>query len=56
MAFVENYTTWVVGSYAEANTSIIQQSVLPRLKEWEESSGAVFEASKTVFVHYTVET
>ena len=53
MAFVDDYTAWVVGTSAEDNTNVIQQTVLPRLKEWEESSGAVFEASKTVFVHYT---
>jgi len=53
MAFVDDYTAWVVGASAEDNTNVIQQTVLPRLKEWEESSGAVFEASKTVFVHYT---
>jgi len=53
MAFVDDYTAWVVGANAEAITEVIQQAILPRLKEWEESSGAVFEASKTVFVHYT---
>jgi len=53
MAFVDDYTVWVVGASAEAYTKVIQDVVLPKLEKWEESSGAVFGASKTAFVHYT---
>jgi len=53
MAFVDDYTAWVVGASAGAYTKVIQEVGLPQLEKWEESSGAVFEASKTAFVHYT---
>jgi len=53
MAFVDDYTAWVTGNNAAENTTKIQDVILPRLKQWEESSGSVFEASKTAFVHYT---
>jgi len=53
MAFVDDSTAWVVGKDATHNTAIIQEHVLTKLKRWEESSGAVFEASKTAFVHFT---
>jgi len=53
MAFVDDFTAWVVGKSASENTATIQEHVLPRLKRWEESSGAVFEASKTAFVHFS---
>ncbi len=53
MAFVDDYTAWVIGNNAAENTAKIQDGILPRLKQWEESSGSVFEASKTAFVHYT---
>jgi len=53
MAFVDDFTAWVVGKNASENAATIQEHVLPRLKSWEESSGAVFEASKTAFVHFS---
>ena len=53
MAFVDDYTAWVVSSSAERNTRIIQRDILPKLEKWEKESGAVFEASKTAFIHFT---
>jgi len=52
LGFVDDITTWVVGSSAEENTSRIQQSVIPMLERWETSSGATFEAEKTQFLHF----
>lgn len=53
MAFVDDYTAWVVSNSAERNTRIIQRDILPKLERWERESGAVFEASKTAFIHFT---
>ncbi|KAG9665613.1 hypothetical protein KCU87_g10174, partial [Aureobasidium melanogenum] len=53
MAFVDDYTAWVVGDSAERNTRRIQQEILPQLEKWERESGAVFESSKTAFIHFT---
>jgi exonuclease III len=53
MAFVDDYTAWVVGDSAERNTRRIQREILPRLEKWERESGAVFESSKTAFIHFT---
>ena len=53
MAFVDDYTAWVVSNSAERNTRIIQENILPKLEKWEKESGAVFEASKTAFIHFT---
>ncbi|KAG9801086.1 hypothetical protein KCU95_g30, partial [Aureobasidium melanogenum] len=39
MAFVDDYTAW--------------RDILPKLERWEKESGAVFEASKTAFIHFT---
>jgi hypothetical protein len=53
MAFVDDYTAWVVGDSAERNTRRIQREILPQLEKWEKESGAVFESSKTAFIHFT---
>lgn len=53
MAFVDDYTAWVVGDSAQRNTRRIQQEILPQLEKWERESGAVFESSKTAFTHFT---
>ena len=53
MAFVDDYTAWVVGESAERNTRRIQREVLPQLEKWERESGAAFESSKTAFIHFT---
>jgi ribonuclease HI len=53
MAYVDDYTAWVVGESAADNTRRIQNEILPILEKWERESGAVFEASKTAFIHFT---
>lgn len=53
MAYIDDYTAWVVGPSAAENTRILQEEVLPKLEQWERESGAVFEASKTSFIHFT---
>ena len=53
MAFVDDYTAWVVSNSAERNTRIIQREILPKLKRWERESRAIFEASKIAFIHFT---
>lgn len=47
MAFVDDYTAWIVGDSAEENTRVIQNDILPVLETWEKESGAIFESSKT---------
>lgn len=53
MAYIDDYTAWIIGSSASKNTRMLQSTVLPRLEQWECESGAIFEASKTAFVHFT---
>ena len=53
MAFVDDYTAWIVGDSAEENTRLIQNDILPVLETWEKESGAIFESSKTAFIHFT---
>lgn len=53
MAFVDDYTALVIGKSAANNTRIIEEELLPTLESWERESGAVFEALKTAFVHFT---
>jgi hypothetical protein len=52
MAFVDDYTAWVVGPSATANRARIQK-IIDRALEWERRSGATFEGSKTVVQHFT---
>ena len=53
IAFVDDYTAWVAGSSAEANTRKLQTTVVERAERWARASGASFEGSKTAFVHLT---
>lgn len=53
MAFVDDYTAWVVGESAKHNTRRMQREILPQLEKWERESGAVFESSKTAFIHFS---
>ena len=53
MAFVDDYSAWVIGPSAEENTRAIQNEVIPILEKWERTSGAQFEAAKTSFIHLT---
>jgi hypothetical protein len=53
MAFVDDYSAWVVGPSAEENIKAIQNEVVPTLDKWERISEAQFEAAKTSFIHLT---
>jgi hypothetical protein len=53
MAFVDDYSAWVMGPSAEENTRTIQDEVVPMLETWERTSGAQFEVAKTSFIHLT---
>jgi hypothetical protein len=53
MAFVDDYSAWIIGPSAEENTQVIQDKVVPILEKWERTSGARFEAAKTSFIHLT---
>ena len=52
IAFVDDYTAWVVGRSAESNLSGIREVVNHALA-WERRSGATFEGEKTALVHFT---
>ena len=52
IAFVDDYTAWVTGPSAEVNHIRIQQ-IVDRAVQWEKRSGATFESTKTVLVHFT---
>jgi hypothetical protein len=53
MAFVDDYSAWVMEPSAEENTQVIQDKVVPMLEKWERTGGAQFEAAKTSFIHLT---
>jgi hypothetical protein len=53
MGFVDDYTAWVVGNSAEENILKLQETVIPRVVDWECKSRATFEAEKTQLIHFT---
>ena len=52
MAFVDDYSAWVVDQSADANRVGIQ-AIIDRAIDWEKRSGAVFESDKTTIMHFT---
>jgi len=52
VAFIDDYTAWVVGLSAASNRERIQK-VIDKALAWEKRSGATFEGSKTVIQHFT---
>jgi hypothetical protein len=52
IAFIDDYSAWVTGPSAEANYIGIQQ-IVERAIQWEKRSGAIFESTKTMLVHFT---
>jgi hypothetical protein len=52
IAFVNDYTAWIVGKTAAENMDRLQ-SIVQRATEWESRSGASFEGDKTAFIHFT---
>lgn len=53
LGFIDDYSAWVVGASTEENTTLIQNTIIPKASRWAEESGAVFEAEKTGFIHFT---
>tara|TARA_R110002003_G_scaffold200_3_gene15679 strand:+ start:15483 stop:15770 length:288 start_codon:yes stop_codon:yes gene_type:complete len=53
IAFVDNYSAWVIGASADENTQRIQDEVVSMLERWEGTSGAEFEVAKTSFIYLT---
>ena len=49
IAVIDDYTAWVTGPSAEANYVGIQQ-ILENALQWEKSSGATFDISKTALI------
>src|SRR5216117_3306935 len=52
VAFIDDYTAWVVGPSAQANREAIQD-IIDRALDWESRSGATFEAEKTAIIHFS---
>ncbi|KAM9874254.1 hypothetical protein VDGL01_11687, partial [Verticillium dahliae] len=52
VAFIDDYTAWVVGPTAEANRGGIQ-GIIEKALNWESRSGATFEADKTAIIHFS---
>ena len=53
IAFVDDFSAWVTGHSASENTNELQLTVIPRTEQWERTSGATFEATKTTIIHFT---
>ncbi|KYK58873.1 reverse transcriptase [Drechmeria coniospora] len=53
IAFVDDYSAWVIGPTAEANRAGIE-SITDDALDWERRSGATFEADKTTVIHFTL--
>lgn len=53
IAFIDDYTAWVTGSEIHKNIQQLQTKVVSKLETWAENSGAVFNAEKTVLIHFT---
>jgi len=53
LGFIDDYSAWVVGPSEGENTILIQNTIIPRATKWAEESGAIFEAGKTGFIHFT---
>jgi ribonuclease HI len=52
IAFVDDYTAWVMGPTAESNQAGIR-AIIDRAIDWEKRSGATFEAEKTAIIHFS---
>jgi hypothetical protein len=53
IAFVDDYSAWVMGPNASANTLKLQETVIPRALAWAKEGGATFQAEKTELIHFT---
>ena len=53
IGFIDDYNAWVTGSSAEVNRQMLQSQLIPKVEGWARQSGAIFEAEKTSFIHFT---
>jgi len=53
LGFIDDYSAWVVRASVAENTALIQSTITPKATKWSEESGAIFEAGKTGFIHFT---
>jgi hypothetical protein len=51
MAFINNYSAWIIGLMAEENRDGIQ-ALIDRALAWERCSRAIFEYDKMTIVHF----
>ena len=51
IAFINNYSAWVVGEDAVSNTAKIKD-IVDHALAWESRSGAMFKGEKTTLVHF----
>jgi hypothetical protein len=56
MAFVDDYTAWVVGDSEDDNAGNIQTNIIPKVEQWAATSGASFDPKKTAFIHFSRKT
>jgi hypothetical protein len=52
IAFVDDYTAWVVGKTAAENMDRLN-AIVQQATGWEDRGGASFEGDKTAFIHFT---
>lgn len=53
LAFVDDFNAWVTGPSAGANVERLQTEVIPKVEQWESTSGATFAPEKTALIHFT---
>jgi hypothetical protein len=49
IAFVDDFTAWVIGPTVESNRGGIKE-IIKKALDWERRSGATFEAEKTAII------
>ena len=53
IAFIDDFTAWVVSPTIAKNLRKIKTAVIPHLKTWAQTSAAVFNSQKTVFTYFS---
>jgi ribonuclease HI len=52
IAFIDDFTAWVASPTVELNRNRLQ-AIIDSALDWEQRSGATFEADKTAIIHFT---
>ena len=50
---MDDSMAWVTGPSAGANVQRLQATLIPQVKRWEASGGAIFQQEKTGLTHFT---